>query len=114
MGMFDYIQWNARLPCTHDARMRQRNPFQSKSVRLWETERWGQEAYDHGCVKITVTPAGCMLGPDGSTLLWTGDMSFYDATAEFDATFDLGQLQTCSAAKLPKGYASRPTTYGGR
>ncbi len=82
MGMFDYVDYRGPLPPSRKPRSRLRqamasNLSQSKSVRLWETKKWGPRAYDEGCVKITVTEDGQMLDPDGNALPWTGHLNFY-------------------------------------
>lgn len=94
MGMFDYIQWNARLPVPRDSFVRQRmNPAQSKSIRLWEKPEWECEAYEYGCLTITVSEDGTMLDPKGDPLRWTGDLYFYGGKRdEFQAQFENGKL----------------------
>lgn len=96
MGMFDYIDYRGPLPKTGIRQSRLRNAMllnlsQSKSVRLWESPKYKNQAYEYGCLKITVREDGAMQEPDGSRMYWSGDLRFYGSGAahrrwEFVAT----------------------------
>ena len=93
MGMFDYIQCNARLPVKRESFVRcHANPFQSKSVRLWETEAFGDRAYNEGCVTITIGENNRLYDPDGQPLKWSGDLAFYSRKHDFLATVVSGDV----------------------
>lgn len=95
MGMFDYVQCDARLPVKRDAFVRcHNNPFQSKSVRLWETKEFGQGAYENGCVTITIGNDNILYGPDSRLLDWSGRLRFYAGgnLPDFIATCDSGRV----------------------
>lgn len=89
MGMFDYIQCDARLPVSKDAFIRcHNNPFQSKSIRLWEFDHFSERAYNEGCLTLTIRSDNVLIDPDGNQLDWTGDLHFYSGgkAPEFVAT----------------------------
>ena len=108
MGMFDWVRWLGPLPKSRDrSRLRialNAGLFQSKSVRLWEDERFSARAYNDGCVTITVTEEGLMKDPDGNALPWSGTFDFYGGGhgvkwADLRATFKDGVCQ--SIERLP-------------
>jgi hypothetical protein len=93
MGMFDYIQCNARLPVPKDSFVRcHSNPFQSKSVRLWDTKKFGLRAHEGGCVTITIGDDNRLYDPDGQPLPWSGSMRFYSGKHEFLADVSEGAV----------------------
>ena len=120
MGMFEYVDYRGPLPPSKKPRSRLRqamasNLSQSKSVRLWETKKWGRRAYDEGCVKITVTPEGQLLDPDGQPLDWTGELRFYGGGTgckwwEFVALFVDGRMSGITEAARQRTARQTPTT----
>lgn len=109
MGMFDYLEYNGPLPTTVKKKARLRQAMsaglsQTKSVRLWETDKWAKRAYDEGCVKITISEDGYMLDPDGCLMDWTGKIEFYGGGIghklwEFTAVIENGRLVSLTQDK---------------
>lgn len=86
MGMFDYLQCNARLPVKRDSFVRcHSNPFQSKSIGLWLSEKFSDRAYNHGCVTVTISEDRTLVDPDGEPLDWSGSLVFYSGKHDFIA-----------------------------
>lgn len=95
MGMFDYVQCDARLPVKRETRVRHReNPFQSKSVRLWEDPKFTERAYNDGCVTLTIRPDRTLADPDGNLLNWSGELVFYGDRSEFIASCKGGVVES--------------------
>ncbi len=110
MGMFDYVRVECRLPCKRETEIRTAcNPFQSKSVRLWESERWGDKAYDEGCVTMTLADDRTLRGPDGEIIPWSGGLIFYGSGqrvkwAEFTASIRDGHIIEIAAYDIPERF----------
>lgn len=84
MGMFDYVQCDARLPVKNDSFVRCHvNPFQSKSVELWNDPRFQERAYNEGCLTITISKDNKLYDPDGNLLPFHGWLNFYSGKHEF-------------------------------
>lgn len=107
MGMFDYIDFQAKLPVRKSSFVLDTcNPFQSKSVAQWlEDDR----AYLIGCFVLCVTPEGLLLDSDKKYLDWSGVLNFYGSGvrvkwAEFNATFEGGKMTKIEAVEVPTQY----------
>lgn len=100
MGMFDYLQWHGPLPkgMKRSRVLQNCNPFQTKSLRLWETDQWRKEAYESGCVTATVAEDGTLADPAGTLIPLDGDVVFYGSGVgvrftTFRATFAGGRVR---------------------
>lgn len=99
MGMFDYVQCDARLPIPRESYARAHgNPFQSKSVRAWEMPVFKELAYETGALTITLSSGSELIGPNGLKMSWSGELEFYGNIpkrrkwAEFSAKVEKGNV----------------------
>ncbi len=110
MGMFDYVSVDCRLPCKRETELRQAcNPFQSKSVRLWQDPVIGAEAYDIGGFTITLAEDKTLRAPNGDLLWWSGSLNFYGSGqrvkwAEFTAEVLNGVVLGIRVDELPERF----------
>lgn len=99
--MFDYVQFNMRLPVEKDAAVRAHgNPFQSKSIRSWELPHLREIACNEGALTVIVDEAGQLYDHTSKPLAWSGTLNFYGSVPrrhkwiEFNADIDGGRVKS--------------------